>query len=215
MCEETISVIPSALSWVNRRASEWRASGSSPEAGSSSINTPGAWINAWPIATRCRCPRESSAARRPSRSESPRRSAVFSTARERSARATPCAAAACARHCATLSASYRPKKSDRKPTLRCTARGSSSTSRPSTWIRPSIGRSRPARQRSRVVLPAPFGPTSAVTLPLPTSKLTSSSARTPGYSNMTWLAETAAGVDASAELDMARYATRSAGRTQA
>ena len=45
--------------------------------------------------------------------------------------------------------------------IRLAATGSASASMPATRIEPASGRSRPAIMRSVVVLPAPFGPSSA------------------------------------------------------
>src|ERR1700756_1762931 len=58
---------------------------------------------------------------------------------------------------------------------------------PATSISPALGRSRPAIERSVVVLPQPDGPSRVKSLPSGTSKLTSCAARTsvprsPGYS---------------------------------
>ena len=50
---------------------------------------------------------------------------------------------------------------------------------------PSCGTTSPATIRSSVVLPAPFGPTSAAVTPSPTRKLTSSRSDRP--SGSTWL----------------------------
>jgi hypothetical protein len=61
--------------------------------------------------------------------------------------------------------------------LRWAARGAASTSSPSIRIAPAVGCSSPARQRNRVVLPAPFGPTNAVTLPASMANDTPSMAR--------------------------------------
>src|SRR5438309_10381120 len=52
------------------------------------------------------------------------------------------------------------------------------TTRPPTLISPARGRSRPAIERSVVVLPQPLGPRSVKSFPSGTSKLTSCAART-------------------------------------
>src|SRR5690606_33415559 len=57
--------------------------------------------------------------------------------------------------------------------------GQSSMRRPASVRRPAVGRSVPAIRLNRVVLPAPFGPISPVTVPAPTANETSSTARTP------------------------------------
>jgi hypothetical protein len=49
-------------------------------------------------------------------------------------------------------------------------------SAPSTWTVPAVGARNPSRISIVVVLPAPFGPSSAVTCPEATSKLTSCTA---------------------------------------
>ena len=48
--------------------------------------------------------------------------------------------------------------------IRLADTGSVSASMPNTEIEPASGRSRPATMRSVVVLPAPFGPSSAIEL---------------------------------------------------
>ena len=58
-----------------------------------------------------------------------------------------------------------PKASGIQPTVRWTSRDWVTGSRPATRIVPESGASRAASMRSRVVLPAPLGPTSPVTEP--------------------------------------------------
>src|SRR5215207_881753 len=63
--------------------------------------------------------------------------------------------------------------------IRCrTAPACATTSKPATRARPASGASSVARIRTVVVLPAPFGPSSASTLPVASSRSTPSSART-------------------------------------
>ena len=62
---------------------------------------------------------------------------------------------------------------------RLTATGSASRSWPATVAVPASGRSRVARMRTIVVLPAPFGPSSASTEPVSTARSTWSSTRWP------------------------------------
>ena len=57
--------------------------------------------------------------------------------------------------------------------------GCRSTSSPATAARPPSGLDRVVRIRTVVVLPAPFGPSRAKTLPAATEKLSPSRARTP------------------------------------
>src|SRR4029450_10196586 len=71
-------------------------------------------------------------------------------------------------------AAYCPER----PISRRTARASVTTSKPATRARPASGASSVARIRTMVVLPAPFGPSSASTLPAGSSRSTPSSART-------------------------------------
>ena len=54
--------------------------------------------------------------------------------------------------------------------------GRSVTSRPAMTILPPVGASSPAIMRSVVVLPQPLGPSSVVSVPRGTRKLTSSTA---------------------------------------
>ena len=55
------------------------------------------------------------------------------------------------------------------------------TVRPSIRTDPLAARTRPEMVRNRVVLPAPFGPTTATASPEPTSRLTPCSASTAPY----------------------------------
>ena len=61
---------------------------------------------------------------------------------------------------------------------RRTASGSATTSWPSTLARPAVGRSRVARTRTSVVLPAPLGPSRPKTVPGSTSRSSPSGATT-------------------------------------
>src|SRR5215204_308273 len=65
-----------------------------------------------------------------------------------------------------------------RPIRRRTAPGCATTSRPATRARPASGASSVARIRTVVVLPAPFRPSSASTLPVASSRSTPSSAGT-------------------------------------
>ena len=60
-----------------------------------------------------------------------------------------------------------------------TPRSGADTTRPPIAMRPAVGCSRPATQRSVVVLPQPEGPSSTTISPAGTSKLTSSTAGRP------------------------------------
>ena len=67
------------------------------------------------------------------------------------------------------------------PTCARTASGSRSASTPPTRRRPAPGRTSPARMRSRVVLPAPFGPSRARHWPAGSASETSSSTSVAPY----------------------------------
>ena len=77
-----------------------------------------------------------------------------------------------------VSASQVPKASGIQPTTERAARLSDTTSKPPTRASPWSGASSPARISSRVVLPEPLGPISAVTAPDGAVKLMPSTART-------------------------------------
>ena len=66
------------------------------------------------------------------------------------------------------------------PIIRRIVCGSSSTSTPSIVAVPESGRMRVVSTFTVVVLPAPFGPSSAVTVPCGTSRSSPSRARTTG-----------------------------------
>ena len=57
-----------------------------------------------------------------------------------------------------------------RPIRRRTSLGSSLTSKPATTASPSSASARVVRMRTAVVLPAPLGPSTAVTVPVGTSK---------------------------------------------
>src|SRR6516162_2617448 len=67
------------------------------------------------------------------------------------------------------------------PARRASAGELRASARPETLISPSSGRTAPARILTSVLLPAPFSPRSACTVPGKISRLTSASARTPPY----------------------------------
>ncbi len=64
--------------------------------------------------------------------------------------------------------------------LRRTSSGCATTSSPSTWARPRVGRVSVVRIFRMVVLPAPFGPNKPKSDPGRTEKLIPSTARTAG-----------------------------------
>ena len=64
-----------------------------------------------------------------------------------------------------VSESQVPKESGIHPTALCTSRGRVTGSSPSTRIEPASGARSAASMSRRVVLPAPLGPTSPVTVP--------------------------------------------------
>src|SRR5215471_1939321 len=68
-----------------------------------------------------------------------------------------------------------------KPMTRRTAMGSATTEWPATRPSPDVGRSKVARNRIVVLLPAPLGPMKPKTSPLPIVKLRSSTATKSPY----------------------------------
>ncbi len=183
-CVTIRTVVPSCSAesrMASSTSAEWPSS-SSP-VGSSASSTDGAFASAVAIATRCCCPPESWAGRRPAQSATPSRS---SSSRARSARAER---RAIAMGRATFSAAVRNGSRLRdvcwntKPTAwrRKSIRWRALIvvrSSPATRARPPVGLSSPERMFSRVDLPEPDAPTSATTSPGSTVRLSPCSACT-------------------------------------
>ena len=151
-------------------SARWR--GSRPVSGSSRTSTAGSWTIACATFTRWRMPFEYAGSRRVSVGSRPTVSSAVAAARAGSGR--PCSRAESVTNSRAVSGSKTPSCWGTRPISRVTpesARGS----RPSTRTVPFDGRASPQSMRNIVDLPAPFGPSSAVT-PGPTSKLTSETA---------------------------------------
>ncbi len=149
--------------------------------GSSPNSTSGRVTMARASATRCCCPPESSLGRCPARSRSPTRSSTSRTSARAGRR--PASRSGRATFCSALSEGSRlnawktkPIRVRRSKVSFRSLRPVSSVSPRNTW--PPVGRSRPAVHWSRVDLPEPDGPMTAVNVPLGTSRLTPSSAVT-------------------------------------
>ena len=95
----------------------------------------------------------------------PTRSSAAAIRSSRSGRGTPPRSAAKRRFSVAVRSSYRPVAWGRTATRRRTSSGRCATSIPSTKADPKEGRSDVARTRSRVVLPAPLGPNTAIARP--------------------------------------------------
>src|SRR6185295_11381136 len=61
------------------------------------------------------------------------------------------------------------------------------TSKPASFAEPLVGAMKQVRMRMVVDLPAPLGPRKPTISPFPTWKVSSSTARTPGYVLVRWL----------------------------
>ncbi len=136
------------------------------------MSTDGSWTIACATLTRCRIPFEYAGSLRASAGS---RSTVSSArAAAASGPGRPCSLAASWTNSRAVRGSNTPSCCGTSPISRVTpvsARGS----RPRMRTVPWDGRASPQSMRSMVDLPAPFGPSSAVT-PAPTSKLTSDTA---------------------------------------
>ena len=168
-CVTTIAIPPKAAStFASRARTSVRARTSSDDNGSSSSRRAGSCAIARAIATRCASPPESSTGRafaRCSRSIERRRSrarSLASPARIPRAR-SPNATFSTADIVSKSTRSWKTTPADRSRGATCVV-SSSSTVPSSATVPRSIGAS-PARTRTRVVLPAPFGPTSATGRP--------------------------------------------------
>ena len=162
------------------RRTSARTSASSAASGSSSSSAAGAGARARASATRCASPPDSRCTRAWRSSCSPRRSSQASAcwcadALVWPAARRPNATFSVASRCANSSRSWntRPMERSSGGTLMAVA-GASSTRSPNRTSPASIGCS-PATTRSRVVLPAPFGPSTATVSPAATVRSTSSS----------------------------------------
>src|SRR2546423_11021741 len=131
-------------------------------------------------ARRCTSPSDSSCRRRPSRGVMPSRAATFSTRLFTSARPTPLT---CNPNSIFSRAVARNRigRCSTSVTRRRAARLAVTTA-PSSRTRPWVGRSSRASSRSSVLLPEPFGPTTAMAVPGGTAKRSSWSTTRPSYS---------------------------------
>src|SRR5438876_8483931 len=109
----------------------------------------------------------------------PKRASRSAAARSAAARSMPRMRAAKVTFSSAVRRSSRPDPSLSTPVRRRTASPSTDGSMPSTRIRPRSGRRMPLSSRIVVVLPAPFGPSSATTSPGSTRNVTPSRARSP------------------------------------
>ncbi len=161
---------------LRRAARAWRTSvataTSSPARGSSRSTTSGSVARARAMATRCACPPDRSCGRRDASSPHPTAS---SSARAR-LRAAAAVAPADRGPNATFASTSRWGNSAGRCVSRATRRWCTgthvapATSRSAIRTLPAVGRASPATRCSSDVLPAPFGPTTAVTLPSATSR---------------------------------------------
>ena len=175
-CVVSTTATPSRRAWVTRSHAASRACGSSPALGSSRKSTSGRPTTATASASRCRCPPDS------------RRTGV----RANASRPSRCASAPTGSGSACIAATCRSTSSARAPVGRppsCSitpTRGRSSArwrtgSRPSTRTEPASGTRRPPQHSTVVVLPAPFGPSTAVMRPAAAVKVSPSTATVPPY----------------------------------
>ena len=168
---------PEEASSRSRTRRSARERGSMPAAGSSSRSTCGRWIRARARPRRCFCPRERT--RAGVRAISPRWTVASISAALRSpvSSSRPWAVAKVMRISVQVKESQVPKASGIQPTAWWTWRGWVSGSSPAMRMVPSSGASRAASMSSRVVFPAPLGPTSPVTEPAGTVMLIFHTAR--------------------------------------
>src|SRR5690606_37409609 len=165
----------SSCSTSSARRISSRLSRSSPESGSSSSSSRGCLSNARPIATRCCCPPEREPGAR-SRSD-----ASESRATTRSRASPPCAPPERRSPKRRFSSTERCSKSDACWNTYPNPRRCAGTKCRSSWYTvspmrkvPGMRGSSPATQRSKVVLPAPEGPKSALTPRAGSARSTSS-----------------------------------------
>ncbi len=147
------------------RISALRAA-SSAARGSSINSTRGLTASARAIATRCRSPPDRPAVPRASSDSMPVQATASSIEMRRCAGASrfqPNSTLARTSRCSNRLASWKTTPTARRCVGTNTPAASSCQTSPSTTTRPPGARSRPARQRSSVVLPQPDGPNSALT----------------------------------------------------
>ena len=161
MCEERSTVRPpSAVASIRVCRNSRRASGSSAASGSSSRSRSGRLARASTRATCDRCPPESVPTRRSSGMPS-------RASRERASRSSQRALSLRPRVSisATLKRRYSGWSCATKPTRGSTREGWSRGDAPNTRMVPALGAANPMASWRSVVLPAPFGPTSAAIRP--------------------------------------------------
>ncbi len=171
-------VRPSAASCRRSSRSCTRACGSSPDAGSSSSSTWGSWTRARASPSFCFCPRESTRAGTSARSAKVSRCSSSLARCSAAARGIPYRRPVTTSDSRAVSEGHAPSASGIQPTSRLASCGCVTGSTPPTRSSPSSGASSEASMSSRVVLPAPFGPTRPVIRPAWASNPTSRTAWT-------------------------------------
>src|SRR5207302_308400 len=131
-------------------------------------------------ATRCSSPSDSSCRRRPSSGVMPSRAATFSTLLFTSVRLIPLTCNPNSRFSRTVARNRIGRCSTSVMWRRAVPPGV--TTAPSSSTRPAVGRSSRASSRSSVLLPEPFGPTTATAAPGATANRSRSSTTRPSYS---------------------------------
>ena len=166
---------------VTISASSRRLAGSRLEDGSSRIRISGSMASTVATATRRRCPNDRWWGGRAACSSMPTAARAAFTLVSSSGPRRPRLAGPKATSSATVgmnswsSGSWNTIPTRRRISLRCSA----ATGRPATAILPAPGRSTPLHWSTRVVLPAPLGPSRATRSPRWTWKLTPNSAWCP------------------------------------
>src|SRR5882724_4798968 len=180
-CSTRMTDTPSARICSTRAHAAFTSRGLSPPIGSSRSRSPGSVASARAISSRFCSPRVRSAASEPSLSCNPTRSRIWAasvSARRRAASWLKAARVTFSRT-ESLGKGLTTWKVLAMP-RRVMAWGRSPTTlRPSSRIRPALGRRKPVTRLKAVVLPAPFGPMSPRISPGSTSKERRETARSP------------------------------------
>jgi len=170
------TVVPSRTS-SRTTAQIWlRLRGSSPAVGSSRKRIRGSLRRLEARSSRRRIPPEYVRAGRSAASTRSKRSSNSPARRRASARDRPNRRPNISRFSRPVRISSTAANCPVRPSSSRTAEGSRTTSRPRTSARPASGTSSVARTRTRVVLPAPFGPSRPNTAPSGTARSTPASA---------------------------------------
>ena len=168
-------VTPSATSPRMISHIVWRLRGSRPVVGSSRKMIRGSPTSVIARSSRRRMPPEYVAAGRPAASTRSKRSSRSAARRRPSTRPRWCRSAIRIRFSSPVRRLSTAENWPVTPIRARTASGSSARSWPATWIQPASAPISVERICTIVVLPAPFGPSSANTLPSATSRSTPSS----------------------------------------